>query len=396
MAPLVRLAIQFLLGSSRFNTPCLQDVEDKSVASVDSSLNSLSTISWGPNRVDAFGSAPDGSVVHRFWDGFQWRPSNGLENHGGWHFTSPPTALSWGPNRIDIFNVGEGQSIYHKYWDGTAWKPDYDIWENLGGNLTSTFALAGITWGENRLNVFGVGPDGEGKNALWHKYWDGASWNPSGGNLDHLGGDFLSEPAAVSWGPGRIDVFAVARNGDLQHRYWNGRIWVEWETLGEGFERTPTAVSWGEDRLDIFAVGSGSGSLYHKFWDGYQWNGWENLGGRFYGSVSVKSWSANRFDLVGQGLDKAYWYTYWDGTQWVPSVVNWDSKSGGFDSAPSLASWGENRLDIFGVGTDQGLYHQTWYGSGWYPAADSFEKLGEPVKSFGTSRQSIINPGAMA
>lgn len=385
MAPLVRIAIQYLLGSSHLNKPCHQDVEDKTVSPLVRSSISLSTFSWAHNRLDVFGTGPDGDVKHKWYDGYQWNPLSveALESLG-YYTTEPPAAISWGPDRTDVFVVGGGDgSLWHKYWDGSGWRPSVKGFEKLGGKLAYSYALAATTWGQNRLDIFGVGPDSDDKYALWHKYWDGSSWNPSDNKLEHLGGDFVSEPAAVSWGPNRLDVFAIDRHRNLLHRYWDGTNWVEWEVLGENFASTPTAVSWGPDRLDVFVVRAGRiSNLFHKYWDGHQWSDWENLGGDFISAVSVTSWSKNRFDIVGLGPDFAYYYKYWDGYQWNPSVTDWIPKHGNFSSAPSLVSWGENRLDIFGVDADSKLGHQTWYGSGWYPSEKSWEALGGPLQSF--------------
>lgn len=393
MAPLLKLAVNFLLASSRIDNLCPQygsqwpisdHAEDKTISPLVRSSISLSSVSWGPQRLDVFASGSDGNVKHKYLYDYQWGPSNeGLESLGG-YTDSPPTAVSWGSDRLDVFTIGENQSIYHNYWDGSNWQPSLKDWEQLGGDLTFSYALAATSWGENRLDIFGIGPDSDDHNALWHKYWDGSSWNPSDNKLEFLGGDFISEPAAVSWGPDRLDVFAIDRKHNLLHRYWDGSNWISWEILGENFASTPTAVSWGKNRLDVFAVrvNGTSGNLLHKYWDGYQWSDWENFGGNFYSAVSVASWVENRLDIVGLGEDFAYHYKYWDGTQWNPSGTDWYSKGGSFHSAPSLVSWGHNRLDIFGVGSDSNLNHQTWTGEGWYPSANSWETLGGPLNSF--------------
>src|SRR5262249_2076519 len=41
---------------------------------------------------------------------------------------------------------------------------------------------------------------------------------------------------------------------------------------------SPSVVSWGPDRLDVFAIQS-DGFLYHRYWDGQKWNGPEKLAG---------------------------------------------------------------------------------------------------------------------
>ena len=389
MAPLLQLVIQILLGSTP--TEKLLSPEGTHIQKADQVVKplspllrssiSLSSISWGFNRLDVYASGlSDKDIQHKYWDGYQWGPSvKELESLGG-YTESPPVAVSWGPDRNDIFTNGGDGGIYHKYWDGSGWKPSENDWENLGGKLTWSYALAVTSWASNRLDVFGVGPDGEDQNALWHKYWDGSAWKPDGDKLEHLGGNFISEPAVVSWGPDRIDVFAVDRKRNLLHRYWDGSDWISWEILGTKFASTPTAVSWGKDRLDVFGVLT-NGTLFHKYWDGSQWSGWEDFGGNFDAAVAVTSWGVNRLDIVGLG-DSQYHYKYWDGSQWNPSVSSWYPKNGSFYSAPSLVSWAENRLDIFGVGSDNELTHQTWYGTGWWPSSTTWETLGGPLQSF--------------
>jgi hypothetical protein len=45
---------------------------------------------------------------------------------------------------------------------------------------------------------------------------------------ESLGGELASAPAACSWGPNRIDVFARGSRGDLLHASWDGSRW-SWE-----------------------------------------------------------------------------------------------------------------------------------------------------------------------
>jgi hypothetical protein len=76
--------------------------------------------------------------------------------------------------------------MYHKAWDGAAWRPSPLNWERLGGVFSSA---PGVTaWGQNRLDVFGLGTDG----AMFHKAWDGTAWRPSTLDWERLGGVFTS------------------------------------------------------------------------------------------------------------------------------------------------------------------------------------------------------------
>jgi hypothetical protein len=50
---------------------------------------------------------------------------------------------------------------------GTVWR--WGGWQSLGGNLQS--APTTVSWGPNRIDIFGVGTD----SVLWHNRWDGSS-----------------------------------------------------------------------------------------------------------------------------------------------------------------------------------------------------------------------------
>jgi hypothetical protein len=74
------------------------------------------------------------------------------------------------------------------------------------------------TSASGQLDVFARGPD----NNLYHQRY-AAGW--SGWQLV-LSGQMSSGPAAVSWAPGRIDVFTTSTGGQIYHA-------VVSETLGE-------------------------------------------------------------------------------------------------------------------------------------------------------------------
>ena len=48
---------------------------------------------------------------------------------------------------------------------------------------------------------------------MFHKaWWNG--WHPSPG-WEYLGGGFTSPPAVCSWGPDRLDIFALGLDGSM-------------------------------------------------------------------------------------------------------------------------------------------------------------------------------------
>lgn len=147
MAPLVKLAVQILLGTTLVtdNSYSIHKAETtprphhdvETFAPLLRSAISLSSVSWGYNRLDVFGAGGEvPAVQHKYWDGYQWNPSGkDLESLSS-KVTNPPVAVSWGKDRTDIFKVGLDKSVYHKYWDGSRWNPSKpEDWDSLGGDF---------------------------------------------------------------------------------------------------------------------------------------------------------------------------------------------------------------------------------------------------------------------
>jgi hypothetical protein len=130
--------------------------------------------------------------------------------------------------------------------------------------------VAAVSRGPGRIDLFWVDFDG----ALIHQPMvDGTRGEP-----ESLGGTLASAPAVTAWGDGLMEVFAVMPDGELWNRYWDGVAWHHWESLGGELETgtTPAASSWGADRLDVFARGR-DGMTWHRWWDGTRWVDWERL-----------------------------------------------------------------------------------------------------------------------
>ncbi|KAL8923248.1 MAG: hypothetical protein Q9172_003190 [Xanthocarpia lactea] len=357
----------------------LPHITHGNVRTTEDADSTISTISWGANRLDVFGLRGN-NLTHKYRNGNEWGPAGSEVEILGNGLATPPVAVTWGVDRLDVFGLDDHNVIKHQYWDGTAWKPDVAEFENLGGECDPMYSIAVSTWGPHRLDIFCKGHGGE----LMHQYYDGSQWQPSAGSLESLGGSLAGSPSVVSWGENRLDIFGVTGSGEVAHLYWDGHQWSKWETFensyGEFFgTRIALAVtSWGENRLDIYGVAS-EYLLYHKYWDGSQWSDWEYLGWQRLEGVAATSWSANRLDIVVKA-DAQYFYKYYDGHAWRPDVTEWYSKSPDFyfSSNPSVVSWGENRLDIFAV-YDHNLLHQTWTGDMWFPGSTGWEMIGRGI-----------------
>jgi len=309
----------------------------------------LGVASWDPGRLDLFTvgwgkpGEPDYVLRHKARTSSGWSPSTtGWVDRGGGLRNAPPAIAAWGPDRLDVFALASDYGMLHKAWTGSDWAPP-NGWQPLGGEFESGPGVA--SWGSNRLDVFGLGKS----LGLWHKAWMGTHWHPPNPSWQGLGGLFaeldqlelVAEPAVVSWGPGRLDVFGIGKSLGMWHKAWTGSSWypspTDWQPLGGKFRiASPAVVSWGPDRLDIFAIGDDYG-MYHKAWMGNHWHpstGWQPLGGEFGTAPAAVSWGPNRLDVFAVGGDEQMYQKTWDGSQWQPSVADWQPLGGQFVQMP--------------------------------------------------------------
>jgi len=183
--------------------------------------------------------------------------------------------------------------------------------------------------------------------------------------------ELFSGPAVASWGSGHMDAFVYGRNNirgtiALLHTWADNYTWSgDWEVLGTGLlQGNPAAVSWGPGRIDVFVRG-GANEPAHKYFANGQWSsGWDYLDGALLDSPAVASWGPGRLDLFVRGTDSVpYHKWYSDATGWS----GWESMTGATSFAPAVASLGPNLLDLYVIGTDHNynLYHQSFNGSQW-------------------------------
>jgi hypothetical protein len=224
-------------------------------------------------------------------------------------------------------------------------------WQGLGGGLAAS-APAALTRGPGRIDVFARGVD----NKLWRWWVDGAQ-----SGWQDLGGGIASTPSAVSWSANRLDVFAQGVDNKLW-RWWTDGVQSGWQLLGGGIASAPEAISRGPGRIDVFAQGTDNG-LWRWWVDGAP-SGWEAWGGGIAAKPSVVSWGPTHLDVYAQGPDNGLWHRAFDGGVLGP----WRDLGHGLASAPAVTSWSANRIDAFVRGQDnglgaQGLYRRTYDGN---------------------------------
>jgi hypothetical protein len=283
-----------------------------------------------------------------------WGPWRNLGAGPGIHKLTAPAAVSLTPGWLDVFAIGSDDLLWHRSFRDGEWAQ----WHNHGGNdlLDLRRGVSVASWGPgHRLHFVAIGKD----SALW--------WTPDGWNTgwQRLGGYWQSGPAAVSWEPGRLDVFVMAYE-ELFHTWYGGGKWHHWGgslySLKVGSR--PAAASWGPDRLDVVFLGSprlaeepvqvatswydGGGHWYDWLLGGSE-DGWHAaaLGGDWAPDTpGVASWAPGRLDIFAIGRSNHLYTVRYDG-DWH----QWESLGGAvvneFVSGPCVVSWGPRRLDVF-------------------------------------------------
>jgi hypothetical protein len=279
---------------------------------------------------------------------------------------------------------------------------------NVGVKSGSSPAVT--SWGGDRLDAFYVGSSllaPPGSSHLYHIWSDdaGQHWSAP----ESHGFDFISAPAATSWGYGRLDVFARGTDDALYQRTFDNTISNQWLPLRRAalggptdgtFQGDPAIATWGKGQLHVFVIGN-DGAIWRAATDdgGNTWGAWESLGGSFVGGPAAISWQphcsspnvdppycSHRLDVFGIDYqDGNLLHKAFDQTD---AWSEWENLGGNFlDSAPSVSSWRAGHLHVFARGTDDRFYELSYSVDNWA----GFVRVGSP-----TSAARIGSPAAVS
>jgi len=289
--------------------------------------------------------------------------------------------------------VGYAGSQVETYWSNS----DRDCiagpaWQTLGGGVTS--GPAAVSWGPGRIDLFVAGSG----SALYHQAFDGQwlGWDLRGTPAPGVG--VASDPVAVSWAASRLDAFVAGTDGNLWHLWWQG-AWGPWDNLLGGFTQTPwrpAAVAPSPGVLHLFVTGAG-GSLQHKWFASNNWNNWETFGTGFASDPATVAWSPNRLDIFGVGADGHLAHVWWDGDvhsngqeSLLPSVQLYPGYS------PAAISQGPGLLDIFVIDVASKLWHVS-YDNGWTSKSlGAAEFFSRPCAVFSPAEPALPQPAGLA
>jgi sialidase-1 len=198
-----------------------------------------------------------------------------------------PTCASWGPDRVDCFLIGADGRLYHSYADlaSSGDYRDFSPWIQEPSTPADGFdpgaGIALTAWGPGRLDLMAITREGD----VVHTYYDQNAWQlPNWEFISYPGNAGANEIGCGSWGPNRIDCFVRGKNHRVYQVRWDG---TGWGTFDMG--PLPTGTASDSPRMGIAAAGRDSntlfqvvvavdGNVYHRRWNGAAWSGWINGG----------------------------------------------------------------------------------------------------------------------
>jgi hypothetical protein len=246
------------------------------ISAPESSISSVvAAVSPGPDLIDLF-VVSDGALLQNSYNGGGSGWSGWGSSVSGSSLSGGPAACSWHQGRIDVFApVGDG--IAQATYTGGEWTSfnplpvlEVGMVQAEGGGYP-----AAVCWEPGRIDLFAIGNDG----ALWHLWFSNGAWSSNWASLGTIPVTIAIQatainPAAASWGPGRLDVFALGDPDVLQHTWYDNNSGFDdnWDSpipgpTGDTFTQ-PTAVSCNPGRIDVF-VGEGPPSSLQVWWNSY-------------------------------------------------------------------------------------------------------------------------------
>lgn len=214
---------------------------------------------------DLFVRGTDNQLYYRNWENGVWSSWFWIQGPGPTHIPiSGSPAVTWRSDTGNAFTVvvrGSDNQIYGKsFAESTGWTS----WFWLGappGGATSSPAVA--MHANTAMHIVVRGSNGQ----IWDRSWSPAGWS----EWISLGGNVTSSPALAGAG-GNIWLFARGTDNTLQYR--RGTYgWTAWASLGGSVVSDPAAATRDSGGVDVLAVLS-DGRLWQRRFVAGSWTGW--------------------------------------------------------------------------------------------------------------------------
>ena len=237
---------------------------------------SIAAINRGGIAVDILIAGIDHDLFHTRQNTPSTKWPSGWDVISG-NISTDPAVISWNTDRLDILAIGAAPEygIFQIYWSSDT---DWSDWIRVGSSY-SDFTPTLVLWATDQTDILLIE-----HSMLTHWYWDASSWQSIG-----LGGSCTSRPAAVSRGPGLIDVFVRGGDAGLWHfSYSNGWTAPTSPDAETAIKAEPHAISCDVRVIDAFAWRDDNALLHKRV---------------IVASDGTETWTPSRgFEVVGDGL----------------------------------------------------------------------------------------------
>jgi hypothetical protein len=252
----------------------------------------------------------------------------------------PATACATGsPGTITLADAGKVVEMY-RYGSGNWDKfrrtnNESDVAANapFPSYITGAVKLIGSPAvatmdGGAKLQIFARGSDNRIYTKSLTSFGPPAVWS---GWTSPTKDTFNSDPAAVSWGSGRIDLVARKSDNNLYLWTYSNGSWSSAASIGAPSAKaasSPAITSWGPGRLDVFVRGADN-KLYTRTCSttgtncspsSGHWNAWTQVSSSatFRGKpAAIAGRSAGIIDVFVHGTDDHLWGVEYGGS-WLP------------------------------------------------------------------------------
>jgi murein DD-endopeptidase MepM/ murein hydrolase activator NlpD len=256
---------------------------------------------------------------------------------------------------IELYVHGQDNMLYRRTWSNNAWQT---VWEQMGGVLTS--APDADSWSVNHREVIVRGLT----NEVWSQRWNTSSW-VGFTSLGLPGGGATSDPSVAARADGMLDVYVRGADNALWRKPFSNGSWGAWISMGGTLVGGVDAMSWGANHTDVFALAT-DGNLYHRYIDKQgAWRDWTPMGqpAGGIGSDSAAVCTAyNTCFLFVRGKDRQIW-----GRNYTGVWGNWYPLGGTLTSGPDAVASGSS-VEVWARGVNNNVYRRTKTAAGAWTA----------------------------
>lgn len=333
----------------------------------------------------------------------QWTPI-GDPHYNDFPALSPVTAVSRAGGLIDIFAVESDGAVYTAEWNGSSSAPSWSDWSAIDNPSTYSFktksTVTTISRDVNHLDLFVVGNDGAVYTASLFGFPSAPVWSL----WAKISATALADPesvvAAVARDPQHMNVFVIAKTGQVMTSQWDGTVanpvWSPWAGINafSNFSSPAPLALAARDAQHLTLAGvAKNGLMYAAAWDGTvaspAWSAFNIVGNPatdFFNpsiEVALVARDALHLDLFLIGLNGGVYTNTWDGTKSSPEWGGWaligilPSDSFPLGAPVTAAARNSSVIEAFAVGKNGGIYNaqRDFSGSaGW----SSWQPVGDP------------------